>query len=49
MPELPDITVYLDALERRILGAPLNGVRLRSPFLIRTVQPKPQEAVGRTV
>ena len=49
MPELPDITVYLDALEARILDAPLVGVRLKSPFLLRTVQPKPLDTVGRTV
>jgi formamidopyrimidine-DNA glycosylase len=49
MPELPDITVYLDALEPRILGARLEGFRLKSPFLLRTVQPKPRDAVGHTV
>lgn len=49
MPELPDITVYLDALKARILDTPLAGVRLKSPFLLRTVQPKPQDAVGQTV
>lgn len=49
MPELPDITVYIEALEARILDAPLDGVRLRSPFLLRTVKPKPQEAVGHRV
>lgn len=49
MPELPDITVYIDALDARIAGAPLQGVRLRSPFLLRTVRPKPQDAVGHNV
>jgi formamidopyrimidine-DNA glycosylase len=49
MPELPDITVYIEALECRILGAPLEGFRLKSPFLLRTVQPKPQDAVGSKV
>jgi formamidopyrimidine-DNA glycosylase len=39
MPELPDITVYIEALERRIVGRPLKGVRLASPFLLRTVDP----------
>ncbi len=39
MPELPDITVYIEALERRIVGQPLEGVRLASPFLLRTVDP----------
>ncbi len=36
MPELPDITVYIEALETRICGSSLNDVRLQSPFLLRT-------------
>lgn len=36
MPELPDITIYLEALERRVIGQPLQRVRLASPFLLRT-------------
>ncbi|SFI44554.1 Fpg/Nei family DNA glycosylase [Planctomicrobium piriforme] len=43
MPELPDITVYLEALEERVLGAMLNKVRVTSPFLLRTFDP-PLEA-----
>jgi formamidopyrimidine-DNA glycosylase len=39
MPELPDISAYLTALEPRILGQRLEAVRLASPFLLRTVQP----------
>lgn len=39
MPELPDVTVYIEALERRVLGRPLSGVRLGSPFVLRTVEP----------
>ena len=39
MPELPDVVVYLEALERRILGHRLAGVRLLSPFVLRTVDP----------
>ena len=46
MPELPDITIYIDALKTRIQGTALTGLRLKCPFLQRTVQPKPQEAVG---
>lgn len=49
MPELPDVTVYLEALERRILGAPLERVRLASPFLLRSVDPPLAEVNGRTV
>jgi formamidopyrimidine-DNA glycosylase len=40
MPELPDLTVYLEALERRILGVPLERVRIASPFVLRTTDPR---------
>ena len=49
MPELPDITVYVEALERRILGRPVERIELRSPFVLRTVEPPITEAQGRTV
>ncbi len=49
MPELPDITTYLDALQSRIVGQPLLHVRLASPFLLRTVQPPVNEVEGRVV
>jgi formamidopyrimidine-DNA glycosylase len=49
MPELPDITAYLAALESRIVGRPLLGVRLASPFLLRTAQPPLALASGRRV
>jgi formamidopyrimidine-DNA glycosylase len=49
MPELPDITVYIEALERRILGRPLTGVRLGSPFVLRSVEPPLAAFGGRTV
>ena len=39
MPEYPDITLYLEALEQRILGKTLQAVSLRSPFLLRTATP----------
>jgi formamidopyrimidine-DNA glycosylase len=39
MPELPDIVVYIEALEQRILGEPLHEVRIIHPFLLRTVMP----------
>jgi formamidopyrimidine-DNA glycosylase len=45
MPELPDITVYVEALEARIVGQPLEEVRIGTPFLLRTVEP-PLSAVG---
>jgi formamidopyrimidine-DNA glycosylase len=49
MPELPDIVVYVEALERRIVGLPLNEVRLNTPFLLRTVEPPLGDFVGKTV
>src|SRR5688500_3872775 len=39
MPELPDITSYLVALRPRIVGQPLERIVVRSPFLVRTVEP----------
>ncbi|GMV20607.1 MAG: formamidopyrimidine-DNA glycosylase [Acidimicrobiia bacterium] len=48
MPELPDLTVYLDALRKRILGRRLEGVRLQSAFVVRTVT-QPVSLVGREV
>lgn len=39
MPELPDIAAYITALETRIVGEPIEHVRLASPFLLRTVEP----------
>jgi formamidopyrimidine-DNA glycosylase len=49
VPELPDITIYVEALERRILDQPLNRVRIVSPFLLRTALPPVQAAQGRKV
>ena len=49
MPELPDIAVYLAALEARILGRRLQKVRLASPFLLRTAVPPITAAEGRQV
>lgn len=49
MPELPDIAAYIDALGVRLLGQPLQKVRLASPFLLRTVQPSLSDVEGREV
>lgn len=49
MPELPDIVVYIEHLERRIAGQPLNGVRIASPFLLRSATPPIAEARGKRV
>ena len=49
MPELPDIVVYIEALEKRILGQTLEHVRLASPFLLRTAAPPLQSVEGKRV
>jgi formamidopyrimidine-DNA glycosylase len=49
MPELPDIAAYITALEARIVGQPLEHIRLTSPFLLRTAQPPLASAEGGTV
>jgi len=49
MPELPDISAYLSALQQRIVGQPLQRVRLNSPFLLRTAAPPIAEAEGHQV
>ena len=49
MPELPDITVYVDALNSRIRGSRLEDVRLKSPFLLRSVEPPLAAVVGKRV
>jgi formamidopyrimidine-DNA glycosylase len=49
MPELPDITAYLHALESRIVGQPIERIRLASPFLLRTLTPPLSAVEGRRV
>ncbi len=49
MPELPDVTLYLDALAPRIVGTTLERVRLASPFVVRSVDPPITHACGTTV
>jgi formamidopyrimidine-DNA glycosylase len=49
VPELPDIVVYIEALENRILGQVLERVRLGNPFLLRSVDPPLPAAHGKTV
>ena len=49
MPELPDIVVYIEALEQRVLGQRLEQERVASPFLLRTVDPPLSRAEGKTV
>ncbi len=49
MPELPDITVYIEALERRVIGARLESTRITHPFLLRTFEPPVSALHGRRV
>jgi formamidopyrimidine-DNA glycosylase len=49
MPELPDIAAYIHALDARIIGQPLERIRLASPFLLRTAQPPLAGAEGLVV
>jgi formamidopyrimidine-DNA glycosylase len=49
MPELPDITAYISALEPRIVAQPIERVRLASAFLLRTAQPPVTDVDGRVV
>ena len=49
MPELPDLTVYIEHLDRRVTGARLEDMRLRSPFVLRSVSPSPEELRERRV
>src|SRR5712691_3936797 len=49
MPELPDIVVYLEALEKRILGHRLQRIQIASPFLVRTAAPPTSDAEAKQV
>ena len=49
MPELPDVALYLRALDRRIVGRRVEGFHVRSMSVLRTYQPSHEEVVGRTV
>src|SRR6476660_7326609 len=49
MPELPDITSYLVALRPRIVGQRLERIQVRSPFLVRTVEPDLYSLAGEIV
>jgi len=49
MPELPDIVVYIESLERRITGQPLVKARIKHPFLVRSAFPLISEAENKTV
>ena len=47
MPELPDIALYLEALDSRVAGQPIERLRIANPFVVRTIAPAPSELAGR--
>jgi formamidopyrimidine-DNA glycosylase len=49
MPELPDVTVYIEALEERVLNQPIVQIRIASPFIVRSFDPPIREAEGKKV
>jgi formamidopyrimidine-DNA glycosylase len=49
LPELPDVTVYVEALERRVVGQPILALDVHTPFLLRTVDPPLSSLGGRRV
>lgn len=49
MPEIPDLTVYVEHLDRRVTGRALGGIRIASPFLLRSVSPSVDDVVGHNV
>jgi formamidopyrimidine-DNA glycosylase len=49
MPELPDVTIYVEAIRKRIAGERLETLRFASPFVLRTVSPAPSDVAGRAV
>lgn len=49
MPEFPDVTVYIESLHSRIVGYPLQKIRLASPFVLRSVEPPLKDAEGTKV
>ena len=49
MPELPDVTIYVEALRERIVGHQLQRIAIRGPFLLRTVTPPIDSLLGKSV
>lgn len=49
MPELPDITIYIESLQTRVLNQPLQNIRISSPFFVRSVEPPIESARGKKV
>jgi len=49
VPELPDVTIYVERLAALTVGKPLDGIRIASPFVLRTVSPSPRDLIGAKV
>jgi formamidopyrimidine-DNA glycosylase len=49
VPELPDVTVYVERLRAFLVGRPLRAIRIASPFVLRSVDPQPGELVGKSI
>jgi len=49
VPELPDVTVYVERLRALTVGKPVEGIRIASPFVLRTVSPSPKDVTGAIV
>lgn len=49
MPELPDITIYIEALQARLLHQPIEKIRLGNPFLLRTFDPPIRAVEGKKI
>jgi formamidopyrimidine-DNA glycosylase len=49
VPELPDVAIYLEALQARVLDHTLEKIRLGNPFVLRTVEPAPADLAGKKV
>ncbi|HPC23848.1 MAG TPA: DNA-formamidopyrimidine glycosylase family protein [Phycisphaerae bacterium] len=49
MPELPDVTIYVEALQARVAGRVLRSLQIASPFLLRTVEPPVESVLGKRV
>ena len=49
MPELPDVVIYIEALEARVLDKTLENIRIASPFVLRSVDPPTSALVGKKV
>jgi len=49
VPELPDLSNYIESLKSRITGETLNGIRISNPFVLRSVEPSIEDMSGRKI